>query len=170
MPTLLPIFVEMEANEKLSHIDQDGQLNMVDVGHKPATLRTAKAMCKVEMPEEIYHQLAANAHRSAKGQIMDTAILAGIMAAKRTSELIPLCHPLPLHKIDIQIQPQSSGFQILSEVRTTHQTGVEMEALVAASTAALTIYDMCKALSHEIRIEQLQLVQKTGGKKDYQRL
>jgi cyclic pyranopterin monophosphate synthase len=160
----------MEANEKLSHIDANGQLNMVDVGHKPATLRTAKATCRVEMPEVVFQQLVANAHRSAKGQIMDTAILAGIMAAKKTSDLIPLCHPLPLHKIDIEIQPLTSGFLILSEVRTVHQTGVEMEALVAASTAALTIYDMCKALSHEIRIEALQLVQKTGGKKDYQRL
>jgi cyclic pyranopterin monophosphate synthase len=160
----------MEANEKLSHIDQDGQLNMVDVGHKPATLRIAKATCRVAMPEEVYHQLAANAHRSAKGQIMDTAILAGIMAAKKTSDLIPLCHPLPLHKIDIQIKPYAAGFLIQSEARTVHQTGVEMEALVAASTAALTIYDMCKALSHEIRIEELQLVHKTGGKKEYQRL
>lgn len=159
----------MESANTLSHVDRDGNIQMVDVGAKISTERTAEASCLVRMPESLVQTLATNQQRTAKGSIIDTAVIAGIMAAKKTSELIPLCHPLPLAHIGIAITPTPLGFDIRSTVKTNHTTGVEMEALTAASIAALTLYDMCKAMSHDIVIERLQLDSKTGGKQDFQR-
>ena len=135
---------------------------MVDVGGKPVTVRTATASGFVRMSRETIS--AINEHRTPKGDPLETARIAGIMAAKRTSELIPLCHPLPLSHADVELKVESDGVRILSTVRTEAKTGVEMEAMVAASVAALTIYDMCKALDKGIVIEEVRLESKTGGK------
>lgn len=154
---------------KLSHIDQQGKSRMVDVGNKAVTRRTAVAQVTVSFPPEVYQTLQQTQLTSAKGSITDTANVAGIMAAKRTAELIPMCHPLPIDfcKIEFTQKDQTNSLVIQAEVRVTHKTGVEMEALTAASVAALTVYDMCKALSHDIHINELHLVNKTGGKSDF---
>ncbi len=154
---------------KLSHIDQQGKSRMVDVGDKTITRRAAVAQAKVIFPMEVFKQLQQSQLTSAKGSIVDTANIAGIMAAKRTADLIPMCHPLPIDfcKLDFTQIDKDCSLLIQAEVRVNHKTGVEMEALTAASVAALTIYDMCKALSHDIRINDLQLVNKTGGKSDF---
>jgi cyclic pyranopterin phosphate synthase len=154
---------------KLSHIDQQGKSRMVDVGEKTITRRAAVAQTKVIFPVEVFKQLQQSQLTSAKGSIVDTANIAGIMAAKRTADLIPMCHPLPIDfcKLDFTQVDEDCSLLIQAEVRVNHKTGVEMEALTAASVAALTIYDMCKALSHDIRINDLQLVNKTGGKSDF---
>ena len=154
---------------KLSHIDQQGKSRMVDVGDKTITRRAAVAQAKVIFPVEVFKQLQQSQLTSAKGSIVDTANIAGIMAAKRTADLIPMCHPLPIDfcKLDFTQIDKDCSLLIQAEVRVNHKTGVEMEALTAASVAALTIYDMCKALSHDIRINDLQLVNKTGGKSDF---
>ena len=154
---------------KLSHIDQQGKSRMVDVGEKTITRRAAVAQTKVIFPVEVFKQLQQSQLTSAKGSIVDTANIAGIMAAKRTADLIPMCHPLPIDfcKLDFTQIDKDCSLLIQAEVRVNHKTGVEMEALTAASVAALTIYDMCKALSHDIRINDLQLVNKTGGKSDF---
>lgn len=154
---------------KLSHIDQQGKSRMVDVGNKAVTRRTAVAQVTVSFPPEVYQTLQQTQLTSAKGSITDTANVAGIMAAKRTAELIPMCHPLPIDfcKIEFTQKDQTNSLVIQAEVRVTHKTGVEMEALTAASVAALTVYDMCKALSHDIHINDLHLVNKTGGKSDF---
>ncbi|MGB1290174.1 MAG: cyclic pyranopterin monophosphate synthase MoaC [Porticoccaceae bacterium] len=154
---------------KLSHIDQQGKSRMVDVGDKTITRRAAVAQAKVIFPVEVFKQLQQSQLTSAKGSIVDTANIAGIMAAKRTADLIPMCHPLPIDfcKLDFTQIDEDCSLLIQAEVRVNHKTGVEMEALTAASVAALTIYDMCKALSHDIRINDLQLVNKTGGKSDF---
>lgn len=154
---------------KLSHIDQQGKSRMVDVGDKTITRRAAVAQTKVIFPVEVFKQLQQSQLTSAKGSIVDTANIAGIMAAKRTADLIPMCHPLPIDfcKLDFTQVDEDCSLLIQAEVRVNHKTGVEMEALTAASVAALTIYDMCKALSHDIRINDLQLVNKTGGKSDF---
>jgi cyclic pyranopterin phosphate synthase len=154
---------------KLSHIDQQGKSRMVDVGEKTITRRAAVAQTKVIFTVEVFKQLQQSQLTSAKGSIVDTANIAGIMAAKRTADLIPMCHPLPIDfcKLDFTQVDEDCSLLIQAEVRVNHKTGVEMEALTAASVAALTIYDMCKALSHDIRINDLQLVNKTGGKSDF---
>lgn len=154
---------------KLSHIDQQGKSRMVDVGAKAATRRTAVAQVTVNFPPEVYETLQQTQLASAKGSITDTANVAGIMAAKRTAELIPMCHPLPIDfcKIAFTQNDQNNSLVIQAEVRVTHKTGVEMEALTAASVAALTVYDMCKALSHDIHINDLHLLSKSGGKSDF---
>lgn len=154
---------------KLSHIDQQGKSRMVDVGEKAITRRVAVAQIKVMFPAKVYQQLQQTQLTSAKGSIVDTANIAGIMAAKRTADLIPMCHPLPIDfcKLDFTQVDEDCSLLIQAEVRVNHKTGVEMEALTAASVAALTVYDMCKALSHDIRINDLQLVNKTGGKSDF---
>lgn len=154
---------------KLSHIDQQGKSRMVDVGNKSVTRRSALAQVTVSFPTEVYQTLQQTQLTSAKGSITDTANVAGIMAAKRTAELIPMCHPLPIDfcKIEFTQKDQTNSLVIQAEVRVTHKTGVEMEALTAASVAALTVYDMCKALSHDIHINDLHLVNKTGGKSDF---
>jgi cyclic pyranopterin monophosphate synthase len=139
---------------------------MVGVGNKPVTQRTAEAEARVRFPAAVARALRATGHRTHKGPIFDTAIVAGVMAVKRTHELIPFCHPLPIEYCRIDIASVGrSELRIRCRVETHHKTGVEMEALTGASVAALTIYDMCKALSHEIRISELRLLHKAGGKR-----
>lgn len=142
---------------------------MVDVSHKTSTVRQAVAAASVRMSSETFATIQAG--NAPKGDVLGTARLAGIMAAKQTSNLIPLCHPLPLHKVEVQIEPDSQlpGYQITALVKTKAETGVEMEALTAVSVAALTLYDMAKALEKSISIELIHLVSKSGGKSgDYQ--
>jgi cyclic pyranopterin phosphate synthase len=152
---------------KLTHLDPDGRPAMVDIGDKQVTARTATAECRVEFPPEVAEQLRRDALRVAKGGVVETAIIAGTMAVKRTADLIPFCHPLPIHGCRLEIDwDDGRALRIRCEVRTEHRTGVEMEALTGASVAALTVYDMCKALSHEIVIRETRLVAKRGGKRD----
>jgi cyclic pyranopterin monophosphate synthase len=151
----------------LSHIDSDSRPTMVDVSDKTASKRTAVAEARVALPAAVAKALAERDYRSAKGPVLDTAIIAGVMAAKRTHELIPFCHPLGIENCKIAIEIEGRHAIIRCSVSVHHKTGVEMEALTGASIAALTIYDMCKALSHDIVIEGLRLISKTGGKSDY---
>lgn len=152
----------------LTHLDAAGLPSMVDVSSKVATARAATAECRVRFPKEVAAQLHASGLRSAKGGIVDTAIIAGTMAVKRTHELIPFCHPLPIDGCRIVIAwDGDSALKIECTVRTTHRTGVEMEALTGATVAALTVYDMCKALSHRIVIGPAKLLGKRGGKSDF---
>lgn len=147
---------------ELTHIDEEGRARMVDTTAKPNTARRAIASARVAMsPETI---TALKSHRNPKGDPLEVARLAGIMAAKKTSELIPLCHPLPLTHIDLLAKLEQNGVYLEAEVTTNAQTGVEMEALTAVSIAALTVYDMCKALDKGITITDVQLESKTGGK------
>ena len=140
---------------------------MVDVSAKPVTAREATAECRVRFPAEVAKALRASGLRSAKGGIVETAVIAGTMAAKRTHELIPFCHPLPIDGCRLSIDwDGESALLIECEVRTVHRTGVEMEALTGATVAALTVYDMCKALSHAIVLGPAKLVAKRGGKRD----
>jgi cyclic pyranopterin monophosphate synthase len=140
---------------------------MVNVGGKVATRRVAEAEARLKLPLAVALALRRSGHRTKKGPVFDTAILAGVMAAKRTSELIPFCHPLPLEHCSIDISAPSPGTLVVTcRVETHHKTGVEMEALTGATVAALTIYDMCKALSHQIRIERVRLLSKSGGRRD----
>ena len=154
---------------ELSHLDEQDKSRMVDVGEKAVTRRVAVAQASVWFPKMLYEKLQQTQLTTAKGSIVDTANIAGIMAAKRTAELIPMCHPLPIDFCQLNFTPedQSHSLIIRAEVRVNHKTGVEMEALTAVSVAALTIYDMCKALSHEIRIHDIQLLNKSGGKSDF---
>jgi len=155
---------------KLTHLDAAHRPTMVDVGAKSATFREASAEATVKLPPAVARALAASGHRTRKGPVFDTAIVAGVMAAKRTHEIIPFCHPLALERCSVDISNGARGLiRIVCSVAVHHRTGVEMEALVGASAAALTIYDMCKALSHDIEISQVRLLAKTGGKRDYQR-
>jgi cyclic pyranopterin monophosphate synthase len=149
---------------KLSHIDDKGRARMVDVTGKPLTLREATAKGSVGMKRETLHLIADG--KIAKGDVLATARIAGIMAAKKTPELIPLCHPLNIAsvEIDFEIDKEESRIGILSRVRVTGQTGVEMEALTAVAAAALTIYDMCKAVDREMVISGILLTEKSGGK------
>jgi cyclic pyranopterin phosphate synthase len=141
---------------------------MVDVSGKPATAREASAECRVRFPADVAAQLRANGLKSAKGGIAEAAIIAGTMAAKRTAELIPFCHPLPIDGCHIGIEWYGEReLRIACSVKTTHRTGVEMEALTGATVAALTVYDMCKALSHRIVIGPARLLGKRGGKRDF---
>ena len=143
---------------------------MVDVGSKKATRRTAVAQAVILLPSEVGEALRASGHRTKKGPVFDTAIVAGVMAAKRTHELIPFCHPLPLDDCQVQIESRRDERIVINcSVSVHHRTGVEMEALTGASVAALTIYDMCKALSQDITIESVRLLEKTGGKRDFRR-
>lgn len=152
--------------KQLSHYDKKGRASMVDVSAKQPTIRTAVASAQVVMSPEVLRAIP----RNPKGDVFETARLAGIMAAKRTSELIPLCHPLPLWHIDVKVDPCENGVAISSKVTTESVTGVEMEALVAVSIAALTVYDMCKAIDKGIEIRQVVLESKSGGKSgSYQR-
>lgn len=146
----------------LTHFDATGQAVMVDVTDKPATDRTATAQVHVAMLAETLAVVAAGTAK--KGDVLGTARLAGIMAAKRTADLIPLCHPVPVSAVVMKLQAGVGGVDISATVRTTGQTGVEMEALMAASVAALTVYDMCKAMDRGMRIENLRVVHKAGGK------
>ena len=137
-------------NNSFSHITPDGQVGMVDVGHKEISRRRAVAESIVLLPPEVMGLLHDGDIISVKGPVLQTARIAGIMAAKRTAEWIPLCHPLGLDVVDIQFEWMKDGVKIICEARVTGRTGVEMEALTGASAAALTIYDMCKAVSHDI--------------------
>ena len=160
----------------LSHLDPQGNPQMVDVSDKTVTHRSARARAEVWFPPEVAARLGLDRVSSAsdvhgpKGSVFHTACLAGVMAAKRTHELIPLCHSLPLDSVTVDLRAAGAGVvEITSDCRATHHTGVEMEALTAASVAALTVYDMCKALSHAIEIRSVFLLAKSGGKHDYAR-
>lgn len=153
-----------------THLDEKGQPSMVDVSEKQVTLRTATARSVVILPAEVLAQFENGDIQTKKGSVFQTAIIAGIMAAKKTGELIPLCHPLGLDncKINIHLDNQQ---QLIIDCTTsiTAKTGIELEALVGASVAALTVYDMCKAMSHDIVIKETKLMEKTGGKHDFKR-
>jgi cyclic pyranopterin phosphate synthase len=150
-----------------THLDENDQPAMVDVGAKPVTLRTATARAVVTLPDTAAALLANGEIQTKKGPVFQTAVIAGIMGAKKTAELVPLCHPLALDDCKIAIALEGRDAIITCRVRTHAKTGVEMEALTGASTAALTIYDMCKAFSHEMVIREVRLVEKHGGKRDF---
>jgi cyclic pyranopterin phosphate synthase len=150
-----------------THLDADQRPTMVDVSDKTATKRSATAEAQVTFPSAVAAALRGSGLRSAKGPVFDTAIVAGVMGAKRTHELIPFCHPLGLEDCRIAIDLKGDTAVIRCTVTVHHKTGVEMEALTGASIAALTVYDMCKALSHDIIITQVRLLAKEGGKSDY---
>lgn len=154
----------------LTHLDTRNRPTMVDVGSKEVTHRIAIAEARVRLPREVASALRKSGHRTKKGPVFDTAIVAGVMAAKRTHELIPFCHPLGLDNCKVEIEDKHGGeIVIRCQVSIHHRTGVEMEALTGASVAALTIYDMCKALSHDIEITGVRLLEKSGGKRDFKR-
>ena len=151
----------------LSHIDDQGLPSMVDVSPKEVTQRTAVAEAIVIFPQGVFSQLSGQNFLTKKGAVLQTAIIAGVMAAKKTADIIPLCHPLALSTCKIDIAPaEDFSLKVTCLVRCEGKTGVEMEALTAASAAALCIYDMCKALSHHITITNIRLLEKTGGKSD----
>ena len=147
---------------RLSHVDAQGRVQMVDVGDKPVTAREAIARGHISMSATARRLIRTGQIK--KGDPLQAARLAGIMAAKRTSELIPLCHPLPLTQVSVDISPARGGFAIVGRAKTSGQTGVEMEALTAVAVAALTVYDMCKAVDKDMIISDICLVEKRGGK------
>ena len=151
----------------LTHISAEGAPSMVDVGDKAVTARSAVAESRVRLPPAVARALAAAGFATAKGPVFHTAIIAGTMAAKRTHELIPFCHPLGLDRCKILIEADGDDVVIRCDVAVSHRTGVEMEALTGASVAELTVYDMCKALSHDIVIDGTRLLRKRGGKSDF---
>ena len=155
------------AKAKLSHVDARGRVRMVDVGEKAVTTREALARGTITMSATALKLIRSG--QVAKGDPLQTAKLAGIMAAKQTSSLIPLCHPLPLSHVSVELTPTRHGYAIEGRVRTTAQTGVEMEALTAVAVAALTIYDMVKAVDKEMVIGDICLVEKTGGRSGHYR-
>ena len=153
---------------KFSHLSSNNEPKMVDIGGKLVTARKARAQAVVILNDEIMEHFSNEELKSKKGPVFHAAILAGVMAAKKTHELIPLCHSIPLEDCEITISPNKENRILIDcEVRATHKTGVEMEALTAVSVAALTIYDMCKGISHRIYIESVRLVEKTGGKSNF---
>lgn len=154
---------------KLSHVDERNRPTMVDVSKKIATDREAHARAIVKLPAEVAAALDGDEITTKKGPVFATAIIAGVMAAKKTHELIPFCHPLGLDKCKITIDVTDQQAVVDCRCKVHHKTGVEMEALTGASIAALTIYDMCKALSHDIVIGDVRLISKTGGKQDFHR-
>jgi cyclic pyranopterin phosphate synthase len=151
--------------KKLSHFDETGNVKMVDVGEKRATVRRAVASAKVLLSAETIKILQSN--ENPKGNPLEIARITGIMAAKQTSNLIPLCHQINLSKVDLKAEIKDFGVYLEAEAATNAQTGVEMEALTAVSVAALTVYDMCKAVQKDIVITEIQLESKTGGKSDF---
>jgi cyclic pyranopterin phosphate synthase len=153
---------------KLSHIDADNRPAMVDVSDKRQTERAAHAIAVVALPDEVLQHVSDDEIETKKGPVFATAIIAGVMAAKKTHELIPFCHPLGLESCKIKITVTGSDAVIDCRCKVTHKTGVEMEALTGASVAALTVYDMLKAVSHDIVIRETRLVSKSGGKQDFQ--
>lgn len=157
----------LRVNERLSHIDSKNRPGMVNVAEKDVTHRIAKAQAIVRLPAEVRRALRGNEIHGAKGPVFQTAILAGTQAVKKTWDLIPLCHPLPIESCRIDISADARGRAVITcEVSAHHKTGVEMEALTGASVAALTVYDMCKALSHRIVIGEVKLIRKTGGRRN----
>lgn len=161
----------MNESKDLTHVGPEGDLRMVDVGDKERTTRTARAVAMVRMKPETAEAILARSLK--KGDVFAVAKIAGVNAAKETARLIPLCHSLHLEKIDVRIEPAApsesgeAGFRIESFVRCEGKTGVEMEALTAVSVAALAMYDMCKAIDREMRVESIRLLEKTGGKSNY---
>jgi cyclic pyranopterin phosphate synthase len=154
-------------DKEFTHIDHEGKPKMVDVSDKNVTRRVATAESLVYLPEEVRSRIVNGELHTSKGAVFQTAIIAGVMAAKKTSELIPFCHPLPVEGCDITCALENEEVRITCTVKTTSRTGVEMEALTGASVAALTIYDMCKALSHSMELRSTRLLSKTGGKNDF---
>jgi len=155
---------------KFSHLDAAGNPTMVDVGAKAVTERIAIARSRIVLDDAIIDQLENDEINTKKGPVFQTAILAGVMAVKKTSELIPLCHPLAINKCSVDIKVDENGEIVIDcMVKVSGKTGVEMEALTGASIAALTIYDMCKGFSHNIIIKETKLMEKTGGKSDFKR-
>ena len=154
---------------RLTHLDAANRPTMVDVGDKAVTRREAVAEAWVKLPPDVARELARSGHRTKKGPVFDTAVIAGVQAAKRTHELIPFCHPLPVDSVKIGIETSRGRLRITCSVSVEHRTGVEMEALTGASVAALTVYDMCKALSHDIVIGPVRLMAKSGGRRDFSR-
>ena len=160
----------MPRASRLTHLDARDRPTMVDVGDKQVTQRAALAEARVRLPAGVARALRSSGHRSKKGPVFDTAIIAGVQAAKRTHELIPFCHPLPIESCQIEIEQRGRGVLVVRcRVSVHHRTGVEMEALTGAAVAALTIYDMCKALSHDIEIQSLRLLSKSGGRRPFAR-
>ena len=154
----------------LTHVDAAGRPRMVDVGAKPASARMARAQAVVVFPLAVHELLREQGFVGKKGSVIDTAIVAGVMGAKRTHELVPFCHPLALDDCQIRIEPRDDGhWMIECSVALTARTGAEMEALTGATVAALTLYDMVKALSAEIEIRSVRLIEKRGGKRDFLR-
>ncbi|TDR18368.1 cyclic pyranopterin monophosphate synthase MoaC [Marinicella litoralis] len=154
--------------KQLTHIDKNNNPRMVDVSHKNSSQRMAIAQTTVRLPAEVKAALIDGEIKSKKGPVFQTAVIAGVMAAKKTHELIPFCHPINIENCKINIEVSDSGdLSITCECKITAKTGVEMEALTGASVAALTVYDMCKAMSHEIVIEETKLIHKSGGKSDF---
>ncbi|HEY0683741.1 MAG TPA: cyclic pyranopterin monophosphate synthase MoaC [Steroidobacter sp.] len=149
-----------------THVDSSSRPTMVDVGDKVVTKRTATAQTRVRFPSDVAEALRSQQFNTSKGPVFQTAIIAGTMAAKRTHDLIPFCHPLGIEKCKLEIDMEGDDAVIRCTVSVHHKTGVEMEALTGASVAALTVYDMCKALSHDIVIAETRLVEKRGGKSD----
>lgn len=141
---------------------------MVDVGGKAVTKRVAQAECYIQFPPQVFAMLRQNQFFTHKGSIINTSIVAGLMAAKKTSDILPLCHPLPLTGTDLEITPEENQIRVQCTVKCEGKTGVEMEALTGASVAALCIYDMCKAFSHDLTITGVKLCFKKGGKSDYE--
>jgi cyclic pyranopterin phosphate synthase len=167
---IVAIQLSTKAMKEFTHINEEGKVNMVDVGGKAVTQRTATARSIVYLPEEVLSKLVDGDIQTKKGSVFQTAIIAGIMAAKKTGELIPLCHPLGLDNCNINISINEANELVIDCVASiTAKTGIEMEALVGASIAALTVYDMCKALSHDIVIKETKLMEKKGGKNDFKR-
>lgn len=154
-------------NKDLTHVDASGKPSMVDVSEKNVTKRTAKAQAIVQVGTEVLDKIRKDEGQTRKGPVFQTAILAGVMGAKRTADLIPLCHPLGLEDCQVHIEILGDDIVITATATLSAKTGVEMEALTAVSVAALTIYDMCKAMSHYIVIREIKLLEKTGGKKDF---
>jgi cyclic pyranopterin phosphate synthase len=150
----------------LSHVGPDNQPRMVDVGSKAATQRVARAQARVLLPADVAKQLREAGHMTPKGPVLTTANLAGVMGAKATPQLIPLCHPLMLQRCRVDLSVEGDEIVIVCEVACHGSTGVEMEALTGASIAALTVYDMCKAMSHDIVIRDVRLLHKSGGKRN----
>ena len=153
----------------LTHLDRRARPTMVDVGDKAVTERRATAEARLRLPATVARALRQSGHRTRKGPVFDTAIIAGVMGAKRTHDLIPFCHPLPLEDCQLEIAGSAREITVRCTVAVHHRTGVEMEALVGATVAALTIYDMCKALSHDIEIVSVRLLEKSGGRRDFAR-
>jgi cyclic pyranopterin phosphate synthase len=158
------------ARRGLTHLDARHRPAMVDVGAKDVTHRVAVAEARIRLPLQVARALRASGHRTKKGPVFDTAIIAGVQAAKRTHELIPFCHPLGMENCQLQIEHgRAAEIVVRCEVSVHHRTGVEMEALTGATVAALTIYDMCKALSHDIEIASVRLLEKSGGRRPFVR-
>ena len=154
---------------KLSHVDKENRPTMVDVSDKPVSDREAHAQSVLVLPDDVLQQVSDDEIQTSKGPVFATAIIAGVIAAKKTHELIPFCHPIGLDSCKVTIGLRGNKAVIDCHCKVTHKTGVEMEALTGASVAALTVYDMLKALSHDIIISETRLMAKSGGKRDYRR-